>query len=192
MRRFASRLSAVVFIITTSSLLMAPLVSAHVLKENNGISSVMHIDPDDNPVAGVPTTLDFEYGNSSGSFLLNDYEIDVKVTGNSKVVQTATVQPAYFGSASEGDAMVQFPKIGIYNVIETGKALNSGATPFQVTYLVRVATSKNGSVTMGHGSGVEVLLLSATGLLLLAMIAGRQISAGKKYIKPQGKGSKKL
>jgi hypothetical protein len=182
--------------ILTTSLVAALLVAimalspaiaeAHVLKEDNGISSVLHIDPDDNPIAGSKTTLELQFGNSSGDFSLNNYHIGIKVSEDNKTIQTTSVASAYFGSASQGVAYVTFPRIDVYQVTVSGVSNQKAVASFSVNYLVRVATAANGT-QMSKSNATTVALLSGTSLILVVMVAGYQIVGGKRYVAPKKK-----
>jgi hypothetical protein len=161
---------------------------AHVLKTDNGVSAVLHIDPDDNPIAGVPTTLSLTYGTDKGSFQLGDCSCGVRVIENNKGVATTHVQPAYFGSAAEGNAIVTFPDIGIYNVIVSGSAADHSIPTFSMNYLVRVASSATSTT---NKSNSQIVIISLASLIAVGIVAKVQIERGNRYkqVKPK-KGTK--
>lgn len=178
--------SAVTGVLAITLLVSPAIAEAHVLKEDNGISSVMHIDPDDNPVAGVKTTLDFDFGNTSGDFSITNYHIKATLTENNKVVETTTVNSAYFGSTTQSIATVMFPRVDVYQLNITGSARNKSMPSFAVSYLIRVASSINGTHN-SQGNSSVVILLSATSLILLVMTAVYVIYEGKRYANTSNK-----
>jgi hypothetical protein len=169
----------------------SPLAAAHVLKQDNGVDAVMHIPPDDNPIAGQTTNLEFLFSKDAGGFQLNDYSINVQVTDNGKSVQKEAVTPAFFGSADQGDTAVMFPKIGVYQLMLMGTAKSSTNPSFMMTYLVRVASSVNGQSMTTSNNGIEVVLIGLTVAVVFGMVTVRQVMNGRRYAKVKSSKSNK-
>jgi hypothetical protein len=158
----------------------APAVAtAHVLKQNNGISAVLHIPPEDNPTTGQPTELDIAYGDKTGAFSLMNCDCQVMITSGSKVVQTIKADPALKGATLDSAVTVTFPTAGPYHVIATGKSKDGSFRSFKLDYLIR--TSMPASAISADKPSAEIIIISAGSLIILAMLAYTSISFGHRY-----------
>ena len=177
---YVKRLSAAVVlaVLMVISLGSAP-VSAHVYETDNGVSAILHIKPDDRPIAGKQVPINFLLSNDVGGFSLNRYNVQLNLIQDGAVKFTAPIKPLFFGSATEGETMATFPSIGVYTVQVVGKPTETTVPPFTLNFTVRVADAVGGAVTKGDGGAT--LLLSAFSVILLAMIATKLIQNGGKY-----------
>lgn len=55
---------------------MGGLARARGLQSDNGVSAVLHITPDDDPLAGVATVIGLEFNSTIAGFDLNNYKVD--------------------------------------------------------------------------------------------------------------------
>jgi hypothetical protein len=161
------------------------LASAHVLKEDNGISAVLHIPPEDTPEANTATELDLSFGDNANAFSLPDCNCKVTVKNGPQVIYQAVPKPALEGATLDSIVNVNFPVIGVYDVIVDGSAKDGKFQPFHLDYLVRVATSATGGETMktSKGAGSEVVVIGVGSLAILIMLAYNSISIGGRYVK---------
>jgi hypothetical protein len=161
------------------------VAEAHVLKEDNGYSAVLHIDPDDEPLAGQPTRLNFLMDSQNGGFSQNSYHIGLVIMANGKVLQRSTVEPAEFGDAGDGIATFTFPSLNVYTLTLNGVLASNNSQQFHMVYLVRVAGSvgADGNVTASQAAsnGAQVVILSAGSLAILGLISFAVINQGKRY-----------
>ncbi len=157
------------------------LASAHLLEQNNGISAVLHMPPDDNPQAGQITKLYLSFGNSANQFRLQNCTCQVSIKNNGRTLLTTTPQPAQNGAPLNSVASITFPAIGVYDVIVIGSAKNGEFQAFQLDYLVRVATATASRSTMTQNSGGTALMISAGSLLILGIFAYIAIQHGSRY-----------
>jgi hypothetical protein len=167
---------------------LSPLpASAHVLKENNGISAVLHMPPDDDPVAGRPVELDLSFGDDSGHFSLLLCDCELQVSGNGRTIYRAAPRPAVNGANLDSFTMVTFPAAGAYDLHVSGTPRGGNFRPFKFDYVIRVTNPADAS---SQGQGLAVLIISAGSLAILVLIAQNGISSGDKYkrlVKPKGK-----
>ena len=154
-----------------------PVASAHVLDSNNGVSAILHIKPDDNPIAGKSVPINFLFSNDVGGFTLNNYHVQLRLLENSTIKYQSTIEPLFFGSATEGETLATFPDVGVYRVEVRGIPIGKEVSPFTLVYTVRVAAS----ATAKKGSGSTTLVLSAMSIVILGMVAAKNISSGGKY-----------
>src|SRR4051812_43485546 len=80
---------------------------AHVLESDGGVSAVLHIVPDDSPVAGKQTSAGLAFSSSDPGFDINNYAVTVQILRNSSVLTTSQLQ-ADNGSRSDGSANITF------------------------------------------------------------------------------------
>lgn len=189
MKHLIKRLQILVGLVSVGLLLVAPLAEAHVLKQDNGVSAVLHIAPFDAPVSNNPTRIEIEFSNAADTFSLNDYRIQLQLVENGQTVHDYTVRPAYSGAASQGLAVVTFPKADVYELSLSGTPTSTAATKFAMQYEVRVTAGQGSSK---QGNQTEVLVIGAAALIIFSMFAARQIVAGKRYAAAkQGKNKEK-
>jgi hypothetical protein len=163
------------------------LAAAHVLKQDNGISGVLHIPPEDNPQAGQPTELDVAFGSTNNTFSLADCNCQIITKSRNQVLQTVTPQPYLSGATLASRATVQFPQAGVYDVIVKGRAKDGTFNAFQLDYLVRVTAPAGATSPSNNGS--SVVIISAGSLVILILVAYNAIQSGQRY-KPKPDGSK--
>lgn len=154
--------------------LLAPVttgqVAAHVLKQDHDISGVLHIAPDDAPVAAEPTVLDVSFGDAKNAFNLTNCDCQVMVKKDTRAVQTVTLRPSLAGSTLNSTATVQFPVIGVYDVIVRGSAKDGSFPAFQLDYPARVATTAGGSRASSNNV-IIVVIIGLGGLAILSLFA---------------------
>jgi hypothetical protein len=161
--------------------------SAHVLKEDQGVSAVLHIPPDDSPAAGEPTELDLSFGDDAHTFSLPDCNCQVIITQGTRTVLRTVPKPAVEGATLDSIITVTFPEIGVYNVGVTGSAKQGTFHSFKLNYVVRVATVANGTRTAaGHGG--EIAIVGLGSIAILSLLAYTNLHArGRDRPKPTPK-----
>ncbi|MDL2341677.1 MAG: hypothetical protein QFB87_01185 [Patescibacteria group bacterium] len=177
-KRFGGMLTLAV--VVAASLFNAS-ASAHVLQSDNGVSAILHIKPDDNPVAGKPVPVNFLFSNDVGGFSLNDYKVQLRLIQNKTVKFSSPVPPLFFGASTEGETMATFPEVGVYSLQAKGTPVEKDAPPFTLNFTVRVASAADGKT----GSGKTAVILSGFSLIILGMVAAKTIQTGGKYRKPK-------
>lgn len=159
-------------------LLIQPSVSAHVEQTDNGVSAVMHIYPDDNPLANQATAIQFVFGGNQPSFNVQTCGCTLTVNNGTNDVDRVGLQPVG-QSKTSAKATITFPSDGVYGLSVSGKTGISGQL-FKLAYSVRV--NPNGQkVSAAAASGINVLLVSAASLVLLGMGAYFMIERGGRY-----------
>lgn len=162
--------------------LVVPLpLSAHVLKQDGPISGVLHMPPSDAPSAGASQKLGIAFGDPKNTFNINKCQCKVVLQLNDKAVQTVSLKPYFKDSKLSSTSEVMFPSIGIYDVLIKGSATDESFADFQLDYVVRVATSADGSQASIQGDGTSILIIAAGSLVILAMFAHISIKAGTCY-----------
>ena len=111
------------------------IVSAHVLKTDGTMGAVLHVDPNDSPVAGKSSSIFFDLKDSSGKFTIENCDCTVSVAQNGKTIfdrKIVSLAPVSF----------TFPEIAVYDVRMTGAAKDGVSfDPFTLSYDIRVETA---------------------------------------------------
>lgn len=167
-------------LLVCSFLLSSGLAEAHSIKSDSGYTAVLHIDPDDDPLAGQPAVLNFLIGKDNGSYNQNDYSISVNVSAGGKQPQHLALQPEVFGDAADGIAHYTFSSINVYTIDLRGQLITDPSTQFHMRYIVRVAGASAGFKTSASNKGPIVLLLSMGSLVLVGVIGYVVIRRGRR------------
>lgn len=146
------------------AVLSADEAQAHVLKSDGSMGAILHIQPDDAPVAQVPTTYVLSFQETAGSFSLGSCTCGVTILSDNMTVATQSLS----GSGTVGTSTYTFSKVGVYDIRVAGRPKSgSSFAPFTLDYIIRV---NDGSVVrqqfpvllwIGIGMGVALILLYA-------------------------------
>ncbi|MBW4062159.1 hypothetical protein HJC99_06310 [Candidatus Saccharibacteria bacterium] len=144
-------------------------VSAHQLATNNGMSVILHVNPNDTPVAGGVSGLEFYFIPVSANtvFKLSDCHCQVRVKDGSKTLVDAPLGGMTSGQ-SQGVANVTFPRLGVYAVMVTGTSKSGQFASFSTSYELRVdvwdSSSVSASVKLERIVILAVAVLSLVGV----------------------------
>ena len=151
------------------------IASAHVLKTDGSIGAIMHIDPDDDPIAGSPATFFFELKDKDGKFKGADCNCQVAIVQNGQQLYTAPLFQA--GQTVDINTPVfsfTFPEEAVYQVVFTGKPITAGEfQTFTLNYDVRVdrqvapASAANPSAPPSDGHLFHYILFGGGFLAIL-------------------------
>lgn len=145
----------------------AGVASAHVLKQSNGISAVLHVTPDDKPVTGQPTKLELAFGDTRDAFSLPDCDCRVSIAHDETVV-FAHPKLQTTGTLS-GVATFTFTKPALYDVLIDGHSRDGAFPDFHLDYDVEVAQGKTTSIEKRRTLEAEaVVVVAAAAALWLA------------------------
>jgi len=115
---------------------------AHVLKTDNTIGAILHIDPEDEPIAGEPSNLFFVLKDKKNHFATKNCECTITIKQNETIIkrQTITADPK---NQTTIIFTYTFPKKDIYQVIMSGTPKQRNTFQrFSLTYDIRVAREK--------------------------------------------------
>ena len=109
---------------------------AHQIASNNGVSVQVHVNPNDEPIAGTPTTswgVRVKMVKGTGTFSWATCRCQLKVFDSSgTVVQN--------GPAKTAKTVVTFPEAKAYGITFSGRIKRNGAwRTFKVSYAIRAA-----------------------------------------------------
>jgi hypothetical protein len=148
--------------ILAASFLPATAVRAHVATEDNGISALMHIEPNDNPVNGESATYVFTFSDEYSDFDLHDCDCRVLIDGED--VSALNVE-----SPLSGTVVHTIRSAGTHRLelIGKNKDANSSFKPFMLDYHVRVSAEPidtSFSPYLAAGMAIMVLALLTAAL----------------------------
>lgn len=134
-----------ILVLTCSCVLAIFLVTvrkaeAHMLKTDGDIGAVIHVDPDDNPIAGEQSQLYFDVKDKTGKLSPKNCECTVHILQGDR---TLTSIPLYRDSSQvnreHAVATYVFKTRGIYTILLEGKPQHENDfQPFVLSYDIRV------------------------------------------------------
>ena len=162
MRKFA----CVVILMAGVFCIFAPSsASAHVLKTDNQIGAVLHLEPDDDPDSGTPVTYQLVFNDTSGRLDLRDCVCTMTLKNSTGTVNSETLKA---DRKLDSRNTVTFPEADVYTLIVRGDPRRAGSfQSFRLSYTVRVS---DGDVQFqpvpvllwtGLGGAVALALLAA-------------------------------
>lgn len=151
-----------------------PIVQAHILKTDGSIGAVLHIDPEDDPIAKEPGYFFFEFKDKENKFQPSVCDCKITIFEDGKEIYN---QPHFENNASSGANNLSFtyifPEKNIYTIEILGKPYPDGNfQPFKLKYLVRVANESpitNQNIpTEKSWISTHLIILISGGIILLA------------------------
>jgi hypothetical protein len=147
------------------------------------MSIMIHVDPNDEPIAGPPTKLHFLIKDSADAFTVDTCDCTIRIgsyTDRESLAKNARVYALTEDIREKSGSSVYaidhtFPKKGIYSIVVQGTP-KEGATfaPFKIQFNLRVArvservdTLQAQYVAYGMMSGGAILLLSLAGITFM-------------------------
>jgi hypothetical protein len=119
-----------------SLMLVAVPASAHQIASNNGVSVQVHVNPNDEPIAGTPTTIwvvRVKNVKGKGTFSWATCRCQLKVFDSSGTVVQS-------GPAKTAQTAVTFPEAKAYGITFSGRIKRNGIwRTFKVSYAIRAA-----------------------------------------------------
>jgi hypothetical protein len=150
---------------------LPPAVSAHILETSGSIGGVIHIDPDDDPIVGLPSTLMFELKDKENKFELQQCDCSVKIFKNDELIHQELL--------SSNSLPFIFPEKNIYRIEVSGNPKNQEFSPFHLSYSVRVSREDSANHPQAQQSTSNLifpLLMAVGGVVLFALLYFRSTS----------------
>jgi hypothetical protein len=133
------RFVAILILLLTFSIFLPLQVHANVSQTDGNIGVVMHIDPDDGPVAHEQSTLSFEFNDKQNKFSANLCNCVFSIKKNGQIIYAQSLLTTDSPKLIEAAVRYTFPAIGFYQVVISGTPKNPNAfQPFTFTYEVQV------------------------------------------------------
>lgn len=165
---------------------MQGVARAHEIIDDGTYSAFLHIDPSDEPEAGVESTLNILISNSAASYNQTDYSNTVSIVLKGKTLKKLKVEQAVFGNAADGKAKYTFPSIGVYKIELDGHKIDNPADHFHMSFSTAVnsvgSTSSAAVASKTSKTPYVVLLAVATAIAIGTVVAysTKQRSQGTK------------
>lgn len=144
---------------------------AHILKTNGSIGAVLHIDPDDDPIAGQVSTFFLDFKDTTGKFQLEKCSCEFSIFRSGQKIAT---QPL-----SQNNTFI-FPQKDIYQVQVSGVPLQAGQfQPFKLNYDIRVeraVVSPQPTSTFLTAHAIHLIGAVAWAVVVLGMIIKERLS----------------
>ena len=169
-RVIISFLAVISICITTSQ-----PVFAHVLKTDGTIGAILHIQPDDNPKSGTPTTYELAFKDTNYQFSIQNCNCTVTIRQNDKTLDTG---PLIASSAHVSKNRYTFQNPGVYTLNVSGQPTQpNDFAPFSLTYTIRVEA---GSGSKNLDSFPLTLAIGMALMIGLIMLAAYAMDLGEK------------
>jgi hypothetical protein len=145
MKDLRLKISAVAFLLFIQYSLFINPAYAHVLKTDGTIGAVLHVDPQDDPVANQSTNFFFEFKDTSNKFDPKNCDCRVSILQGDKEIYSGNLfQNTTNPTLSDAVFSFIFPEKDIYKVKVEGKPNTPNAfSSFTLSYDVRVAKDMN-------------------------------------------------
>ena len=140
--------------------------SAHVLKTDGEIAAILHINPNDAPTSGSPSSLIFFVSDTTSRFTLSNCICRATIQENGRTISTINLT-ALFPGLSQNNYV--FPNPDVYTVQLNGDPKISGDfQPFTLTYIVRVDPGVN--ATTNKHKPTTTLLWTGVGSTMSSVV----------------------
>ncbi len=135
MKRIFSFVLAILFI----SIFASP-VFAHVLKYDGSIGAVLHVNPEDDPIAGEISNFFFEFKDKNNKFLPENCDCKITILKEGQEVLSRNLFENNFSPSLDNISFsYTFPALGIYTLNIDGKSKDGSFNDFSLKYDIRVA-----------------------------------------------------
>lgn len=153
----------------------ARIADAHVLITDKNIGAILHIEPDDDPIAGGQSSFFFEFKDTQNKFDPQKCDCTFTILENGNQIYA---QPLFQNNRNPNLASASvfytFPKKDVYQIQVIGRPYTpSDFQPFTLVYNVRVARTANQSSVQNSGffaAHMIQFLIGGIFLLVFAML----------------------
>lgn len=162
----------IVISLLTVSLVIPRQTFAHVLLTDGSIGAVLHIDPDDDPIALQQSSFFFDFKDKTGKFDPTQCDCQFVLFENGKQIYSQSLFASNTSpSLTNASVFYTFPKRDVYTLKIIGKPLTqSSFTPFTLSYDIRVSRIGTTSSAPTDFISAHVIHLVGVGLIALFVI----------------------
>ncbi|HSW96448.1 MAG TPA: hypothetical protein VLF89_01345 [Candidatus Saccharimonadales bacterium] len=157
------KLFFVIFIFLFTLSVGASSVDAHVLVTDKNIGAVLHIDPEDDPVAGQQSGFFFEFKDTTGRFSPENCDCNFFISENEKIIYS---QPLFQNnpkpSLTNASIFYTFPKKDVYQLKVVGKPnIPNSFQSFTLVYDIRVdrTADRNNPISENNSPYIWICIL---------------------------------
>lgn len=121
------------------------LAEAHFLATDGSIGAILHVDPNDSPVAGSPASFFFEFKDKQNKFKPENCNCAFEIDANGKTIFYQNLfQNNSNPSLSNASVFYTFPTINVYEIKVIGNPVTPHAfQPFTLVWYFRVDQQAN-------------------------------------------------
>ncbi len=154
-------------IILALLILIPGVASAHQLATDKNIGVVLHVDPNDNPIATQSSGFYFDFSDRDNKFQLASCLCSVSIKQNGQELTTEQLSSTNLSTAS---FQYVFPTPGVYQVQVVGVPQSAHSfQPFSVSYDVRVTDATSGTAAQVPDWAWALIVLAGACLVALAI-----------------------
>lgn len=141
---------------------------AHVLEVDGNIGSVLHLDPDDDPVIGQQATLYFDIKDKTNKFNLQQCNCFVTISLDNTIIHT---QEFTHVTAKNPTFTYSFSEKGVYTIVLKGAPQQPSLfDPFTLTYVFRVTREKDSTSTSSNSFFSQVHAVHYIGIGIVVIV----------------------
>jgi len=121
--------------------------SAHVLLTSGSIGATVHVDPDDDPIIGIPTNFYFEFKDKENKFNPSDCDCKISIYKNGTELSTQDLfTTSDSNNINSPIFQFTFPEKNIYELKITGTPKTSNSfKAFELNHTLRITREQNPS-----------------------------------------------
>jgi len=129
-----------IFFLAIALLIVAKPVQAHFLARDGNVGAVLHVDPNDDPVAGSQSSFFFEFKDKENKFKPQNCDCIFEIEENEKNIYSQLLfQNSSNINISNANVFYTFPQKDIYQVKVIGKPTTQNTfQPFTLTWNFRI------------------------------------------------------
>ncbi len=165
------RILLVVVALLAITVVGAKTVYAHELQSEGSVHVIMHINPDDNPIAGKQSTLVFYVFDDQENFSGTHCACNVGVTMDGTKLLSKPINIGDKGFNHVGELPFSFPMLGDYQINFSGKPIDgSSFQTFNLNYPLAVSQAgRTNNPDKPFFIGAAVLGLAMIGLVIFTV-----------------------
>ncbi|HSW89042.1 MAG TPA: hypothetical protein VLG12_07810 [Candidatus Saccharimonadales bacterium] len=152
---------SLVFLLTIS--LSTSSAEAHVLVTDRNIGAVLHIDPEDDPIAGQQSGFFFEFKDTTNKFNPENCDCNFSISENGQTIYSQPLfQNSNKPSLTNASVFYTFQKKDVYQIQVVGKPNTTNAfQAFTLTYDIRVdrTSEQNETTSQNYSPYVWIIIL---------------------------------
>lgn len=140
-----------------------PSVYAHVLATDGSIGAILHIEPEDDPIAGQPSSFFFEFKDTKNAFTATSCSCYMQILRHGSVIYSdALFQQVTDKHTNTAYSSFTFPQTDAYQIHIIGKPKSDNVfLPFTLSYEIRVSRTANQSPTASQTPTFPIISLLA-------------------------------
>lgn len=136
-----------------ASLFIVPTALAHTLERDGSVGAVLHITPNDNPVAGEEAVVGFSVSDTQKRFSARDCRCSLQILKEGKTIATKELP-------SSLETLYTFPDTGQYTLRLVGTSKSKTFDTFQIDQTIRITSSGTSYASSPIYRVISALLLS--------------------------------